>query len=144
MRTVCSITQTGPDSATDVLQSWADERQLEREQNTAMQQITELLAQRVGGERIPPAALVSAVKDLISAERRLLALENSAISVLRLDDENVQGHGSASAAVIRHFMQLFDVREPAGVLPRMNELFLMVSEAGNALRAIRSVLGLGT
>lgn len=109
-----------------------------------MHQITDLLAQRVGGERLPPTSLVPAVKDLIAAERRLLALESSAATVLQLDGDGVSGHGSASAAVIRHFMQLFDVREPAGVLPRMNEVFLTVSEAGNAFRAIRSVLGLGT
>ena len=44
--------------------------------------------------------------------------------------------------IVKHFQLLFDVRGVEGVLPRMNEVYLLMNESVHFLRALRSVVGL--
>ncbi|XP_068102414.1 centrosomal protein of 70 kDa isoform X2 [Hyperolius riggenbachi] len=46
-------------------------------------------------------------------------------------------------ALVSHFQKLFDVPALSGVYPRMNEVYSKLGEVTNAMRNLRSILGLG-
>ncbi|XP_018431129.1 PREDICTED: centrosomal protein of 70 kDa-like, partial [Nanorana parkeri] len=46
-------------------------------------------------------------------------------------------------ALVSHFQKLFDVRSLSGVYPRMSEVYSRLGEVTNAMKNLRSILGLG-
>ena len=46
-------------------------------------------------------------------------------------------------SIVAHFQKLFDVKNIAGIFPRMNEVYSKVGETYNVMRTIRETLDLG-
>lgn len=94
------------------------------------------------GVPLAPSELLEAVRELVANERRSLrAIDNFEQADLRVE-RNAEA-GELLAKLLKHFQKLFDVRDgTAGVLPKMNELYLHTHELQNFMQVLRTMLGL--
>ncbi|CAE8694179.1 unnamed protein product, partial [Polarella glacialis] len=88
-------------------------------------------------------ALVARSLELIDAERRAAALAAKAEQEMKAPMQ--RSHSAPHvAAILRHFMQLFDVRSVEGCLPAMNTLFSRLGELTTLHSILRDQLRLRT
>lgn len=143
MREVCGLlAQSSADAALHELHAWA----AELPRLHAVAESAKAAGQQLSASGVPPLSprsLPEAVRQLTSDNQRLRGAVAAQAVAAHAAEEDIQSNTTASAAAVRHFMRLFDVKGAVGVLPKMNELYIAVSEAANVMRTLADILQLG-
>ena len=140
-----------PQEVLEALRSWAVQLREWRSLQDFMLALSRQLRNRAAvedsgagpiGVPLAPSELLEAVRELVANEKRSLrAIDNFEQADLRV--ERNADAGELLAKLLKHFQKLFDVRDgTAGVLPKMNELYLRTHELTNFMQVLRTMLGL--
>ena len=103
--------------------------------------IVELVAPAASGSSssMSDEQILKSIETLASLERALMQRKSTFAEV----DVHVADHPTVLVnRIVQHFQQLFEVKSAEGVFPKMNALYVQVSEARNFLQIIRPMLGL--
>jgi hypothetical protein len=141
---VCAATQTPTaGDALERLRAWAAGQAENEAVAAAVRDAAAELASVLGGPPPAPSELQAAVRHVVADVARLRAAVGRQADAAAAAATEVETGGSAAAAAVRHFMRLFGVRSAAGVLPKMNEVYVAVAEAATAIRAMADAVGIG-
>jgi hypothetical protein len=81
--------------------------------------------------------IATAIEELVATEKSIMAAKETykTVDMILKTESDV-----LVTKIVRHFMQLFEVKSSEGIFPKLNEVYLAYSEFGNFKRVLKSMV----